>query len=187
MAKEISKALVEKPSLEKVQGAKKFIKRLKLIDKLEGIGKERHLSAIGFRLDENKKKDIRYGDKAYDLARNLKMSDTKENIRAAMEFISVDEVIKTLEDIAQEKAKTNIGLITKPQTEEDETLEKLTQGLADALKEKADEGTLEAAVNLINLVLLAESLKDSNDVETQEENRCYGLHCSAPDKYSLAA
>lgn len=184
-AKDLSKTLLERPNPVNVQDAKRFIKRLKLIDKLEGIRKERHLSAIGFRLDENKKKDVQYGNKANELARNLKISSTKENIKAAMEFISVDEIINTLEDIAQEKAKTNIGIIRKPQSKEDETLEKLTQALADRLKEEPDEATIETAVNLINLLLLAESLKDSSSEGA--EPGCYGLHCSLPDKYALAA
>lgn len=184
-AKDLSKTLLERPNPVNVQDAKRFIKRLKLIDKLEGIRRERHLSAIGFRLDENKKKDVQYGNKANELARNLKISSTKENIKAAMEFISVDEIIETLEDIAQEKGRTNMGLIRKPQSKEDEILEKLTQALADRLKEEPDEDTIQAAEKLITLVLLAESLKDSSNEGV--EPRCYGLHCSLPDKYTLAA
>lgn len=184
-AKDLSKTLLERPNPVNVQDAKRFIKRLKLIDKLEGIRRERHLSAIGFRLDENKKKDVQYGNKANELARNLKISDTKGNTKAAMDFISVDEIINTLEDIAQEKAKTNLGLIRKPQSKEDETLEKLTQALADRLKEEPDEDTIQAAEKLITLLLLAESLKDSSSEEA--EPRCYGLHCSLSEKYALAA
>lgn len=186
IARDLSRALVEKPDPEKIQDAKRFIKKLKLIDKLEGIRRNRHLSAIGLKLDEDKVRNIKYGDKADDLARNLKASATRENIKAAMEFISIDEIIETLEDIAQEKGRTSMGLIRKPQNKEDEVLEKLTQGLADMLKEKPDENTMQAAVKLINLVLLADSLKDSNNVEPSNQSRCYGLHCSL-DKYTTAA
>lgn len=166
-ANELANMLLDNPRPENIKAAKKFVKRIRIIEFLEVIAKERD-SAIGFHSKVNEG-DIKLARKATQLASNLKIPMSDDNTYSALEFISLVELIKKVEFIAYEKGKGVLGFHKESQDEEDVTVEKVALQIANALKMNPDQNIVQAALEFIQIVEAHDKFELREEMREQED------------------
>ena len=182
-AAKLEQKLWDYPSQANVKAAKKFIKVISVVNALEDIAKNRNGTSFGFNKTSQSKNDIKLADKAINLATELKTlcieeTASKKDIKPALEFMALVDIIGELEYIAKENSRTSLGFKQNPPDENEENVQEIALKLAETLKEKFDPVILKAAIKFLELAQAFTEINKTKKAINGEQNECAGFHCS---------
>ena len=184
-ASHLAKSLEEAFDIEQlktfIEKSVMFFNVLDFVKSLQKIAKERQSSQIGLKPTPLANEDVILGMKAENLASPLIENPTPETAMQVDEFLVVNEFIKKLEKIADNKLNgSGLGFAAKPVSPRNKMIGLKAQELANAIKVNPNENNLMAAYNFLQKL---ESKKQEQIVKRRAD--CLGFHCGKEGEENL--
>ena len=178
----LAHALITNPTKEIAETALEFLAVIALIKELEQIVKERKEPDFGFKSTPKSKEDKDLGEKAAKIALTLTLDPTNANIKVAIKFLGLMELIVELEDIGKEKTRRETMGFRSQEKEKDEIkLGESAFKIAQILKKSPTKESIKIAMQFLELVSAFDSLKFKKDLKERIEN-CIGFGCIQKNK-----
>lgn len=136
-----------------------------IIEVLATISKERLSENLGFRPEPRSKEDISLGKSASVLVEALLFNPTNKNIKLAMKFLELVQLVKELEDISKEKSQMEtIGFKGESKTKDEIIIAENALRLANILKKSPTETNIKSAYKFLEIVERFDSIKLRNKI-----------------------
>jgi hypothetical protein len=187
-AKMLVRELSRNPNKKTIAQAVEFIGIISFIEELEKIERER-TRKIGLKVNEMPDEDKIFGESASELRKTLIFNPSKQNIKLAVKFLELAELIFELEDISSGRIKQSMGFIVPKIEDKDLKLSEAAKSLADVLKVSPTKQNVQTAVNFIELINLLDSGQAEIEIEEEKTTKAKSkqrANAAEPD-YLVAA
>lgn len=186
-AKMLARELYRNPNKKTITQAVEFMGIISFIEELEKIERER-TRKIGLGINEMSDEDKIFGESASELRKTLIFNPSKQNIKLAVKFLELSELIYELEDISSGRIRKSMGLIVPKVEDKDLKLSEAAKSLSDVLKVSPTKQNIQTALNFIELINLLDSGQAEIEIEekTTETKSKQKTNAAEPD-YLVAA
>lgn len=152
-ARYLANSLTKNPTTEILEASLEFLELIDLIEPLESIAKERTEPGFGLRPAPKSQEDKSFGEKILQIIRSLVINPNERNIKIAIKFLGVFEIILELERACEENSRAiSIGFKSLSKGKEELKIADNATKLANALKKYPTRENIKLANGFLELV-----------------------------------